>query len=49
MRPFTRIPLRNASIVGASVYSHSGEFSPHVVDYGVPARGVSFQFARTYR
>jgi hypothetical protein len=42
-------PVRNESIVGAQVYSHNGEYSPRVVEFGLPGRGVSFEFARKYR
>src|SRR5437660_7701460 len=46
---FLQCPFRNESIVGAQVYSHSGEYSPRVMDFGLPARGISFQFIRKYR
>jgi YD repeat-containing protein len=46
---FLQYPVRNESVVGAQVYSHSGEYSPLVRDFGLPARGVSFQFVRKYR
>jgi YD repeat-containing protein len=46
---FAQCPVRNESVVGAQVYSHSGEYSPHAIDFGLPARGVSFQFMRKYR
>ena len=42
-------PIRNESIIGAQVCSHSGEFSPEVFDLELPSRGVSFQFLRKYR
>lgn len=42
-------PLRNASVVGSQVYSHSGEFSPLVIDVEIPCRGLWFRFARKYR
>src|SRR6266704_1873247 len=42
-------PLRGASIVGAQVYSHSGEFSPRVSDLAIPGRGISFRLTRKYR
>jgi YD repeat-containing protein len=42
-------PTRNATTIGAQVCSHSGEFSPWVVDFLLPGRGVSFDFTRTYR
>jgi hypothetical protein len=48
-RRFKQAPLRNESVVGAQVYSHSGEFSPRVFDIAVPGRGLSFQFVRKYR
>jgi len=41
-------PIRNQSVIGAQVYSHSGEFAPQVFDLELPARGVSFQFIRKY-
>ena len=46
---FSQCPVRNESVVGAQVYSHSGEYAPLVMDFGLPARGVSFQFIRKYR
>jgi YD repeat-containing protein len=46
---FQQAPVRNASVVGAQVYSHNGEFSPQVYDFELPARGVFFQFIRKYR
>jgi YD repeat-containing protein len=42
-------PLRNASRIGASIYSHSGEFAPVAVDLRLPGRGVDFAFGRSYR
>jgi hypothetical protein len=42
-------PIRNESVIGAQVLSHSGEFSPQVVDFALPGRGFSFQFVRKYR
>ena len=35
-------PIRNASVIGAQVYSHSGEFSPRVTDITIPGRFFSF-------
>lgn len=46
---FLQCPVRNESIVGAQVYSHSGEYSPLVDDFRLPARGVSVQLLRKYR
>ena len=46
---FSQFPIRNESVVGAQVYSHSGEYSPLVIDFSLPAKGVSFQFIRKYR
>ncbi len=46
---FKQAPVRNESVVGAHVYSHSGEFSPRVVDVALPGRGLSIQFIRKYR
>ncbi len=46
---FQQCPVRNENVIGAQVYSHSGEFSPRVVDFGIPGRGISFQFVRKYR
>ncbi|MDO8937752.1 MAG: DUF6531 domain-containing protein [Methylicorpusculum sp.] len=46
---FSQCPIRNESVVGAQVYSHSGEYSPLVSDFSLSARGVSFQFLRKYR
>ncbi|HET7458545.1 MAG TPA: DUF6531 domain-containing protein [Gemmatimonadaceae bacterium] len=42
-------PLRNASVVGAHVYSHSGEFAPEVRDLHLPGRGIWLAFTRHYR
>ena len=42
-------PVRNARVEGMSVYTHSGEFSPRVVDVMIPGRNLSFQFVRKYR
>lgn len=50
--PHARIqsaPVRNPSVVGAHVYSHSGEFAPQVTDLTLPGRGISFAFVRKYR
>ena len=41
-------PCRNASVVGAHVYSHSGELSFEVVDLELRARRIGFRFVRTY-
>lgn len=46
---FLQPPVRNASVVGAHVYSHSGEFGPQVTDCQLPGRGISFAFKRIYR
>lgn len=46
---FQQAPVHNDSIIGAQVYSHSGEFSPQVFDLELPARGITFQFVRKYR
>jgi hypothetical protein len=40
----SQFTIRNASVVGAQVYSHSGEYAPQMIDFALPARGVSFQF-----
>src|SRR5213078_5368933 len=45
---FLQFPIRNESVTGAQVYSHSGEFSPQVIDCSLPGRGVSFKFVRKY-
>jgi YD repeat-containing protein len=42
-------PIRNASIIGVNVYSHSGEYSSTVQDFVLPGRGLSLGFSRTYR
>ena len=42
-------PARNGTLVGFSVNSHSGEFSPTAVDVVVPGRGPAFAFIRQYR
>jgi YD repeat-containing protein len=49
IRSFQQAPIRGESVIGAQLYSHSGEFSPQVFDLEIPARGVSFQFVRKYR
>src|SRR4051812_10875648 len=41
-------PIRNESVVGAHVYSHSGEFSPQVTDMALMGRGISFRFIRKH-
>ena len=43
------IPVRNANKIGASVYSHSGEFAPVYTDLKLPGRGLDFKFIRAYR
>lgn len=45
---FLKHPIRNESVVGAQVYSHSGAYSPLVSDFSLPARGIFFQFLRKY-
>jgi YD repeat-containing protein len=42
-------PVRNASIVAASVFSHSGEFSAVSRDLRIPGRGLDLDFIRSYR
>src|SRR5712691_3475972 len=42
-------PVRNGTLVGFNVNSHSGEFSPTAVDVVIPGRGLSFAFVRQYR
>lgn len=42
-------PLRNSSITGQSVLSHSGEFSSKFTDVVIPGRSLNFRFVRTYR
>jgi YD repeat-containing protein len=42
-------PTRNANQIGVSVYSHSGEFAPAVVDLRLPGRGIDLVFRRAYR
>jgi hypothetical protein len=46
---FQQAPIRNESIEGYKVYSHSGEFAPNVTDLTIPGRGLSFELIRTYR
>src|SRR6266540_814179 len=46
---FLQCPVRNESVVGAHVYSHSREYSPQVRYFNLPARGISCQFIRKYR
>jgi YD repeat-containing protein len=43
------LPVRNASIVGYHVYSHSGEFAPRVTDVALKGRGLSIFIMRQYR
>ena len=42
-------PIRNAQTVGASVYSHSGEFAPDYTDLRMIGRGHDLEFTRFYR
>lgn len=42
-------PIRNANMIGASVYSHSGEFAPVFTDLQLTGRGFDFKFIRAYR
>jgi hypothetical protein len=42
-------PLRNSSIVGMNVLSHSGEYAPVLQDWFIPCRGLSLAFVRSYR
>src|SRR5882724_3103556 len=42
-------PVRNASLVGAQVNTHSVEYAPRVTDLALGARGGSFEFVRAYR
>src|SRR5450759_4664388 len=42
-------PIRNANMIGASVYSHSGEFAPVYTDLQMTGRGFDFKFIRAYR
>jgi hypothetical protein len=42
-------PIRNATKIGVSVYSHSGEFAPVDTDLELPSRGFNFKFIRAYR
>src|SRR5205823_14499779 len=42
-------PVRNANTIGASVYSHTGEFAPSYTDLELPGRGLDLQFIRSYR
>jgi hypothetical protein len=44
-----RPPIRNGSVIGVWVYSHSGEFAPAVTDLQLPGRGIDLAFRRTYR
>jgi YD repeat-containing protein len=45
----TQPPIRNASMLGASVFAHSGEFGPSRTDLSLPGRGLHFAFVRSYR
>ena len=42
-------PIRNTNTIGASVYSHSGEFAPVYTDLQLTGRGLDFNFIRAYR
>ncbi len=42
-------PIRNATTICASVYSHSGEFTPVYTDLQLTGRGIDFKFIRSYR
>jgi YD repeat-containing protein len=42
-------PIRNASLLGASVYGHGGEFGPTVTDLRLPGRGLDVEIIRSYR
>lgn len=47
--PVLQPPVRNASTIGASVYSHSGEFAPAYADLRSSGRGLGLDFVRAYR
>src|SRR5689334_13907182 len=40
---------RNASVIAAFVYSHSGEFGTVSHDVRLPGRGLDLEFVRNYR
>jgi hypothetical protein len=42
-------PIRNASLMAAAVYSHSGEFAPTYTDLRLPGRGIALVLDRSYR
>ncbi|MFN2406884.1 MAG: DUF6531 domain-containing protein [Pyrinomonadaceae bacterium] len=42
-------PIRNASMLGAAVFGHSGEFGPARTDLSLPGRGLHLAFVRSYR
>src|SRR4051812_1915344 len=42
-------PSRNANLVAASVYSHSGEFAPDYTDLRLPGRELHLEITRNYR
>ena len=42
-------PIRNASVLGASVFGHSGEFGPVATDLRLPGRGLDLELVRSYR
>ena len=42
-------PIRNASVLGAFVYGHSGEFGPTTTDLRLPGRGLDLELVRSYR
>jgi len=42
-------PIRNASIVAAFVFSHSGEFGAVSLDVRIPGSGHNLDLTRSYR
>ena len=48
-KQFKQAPVRNPSVIGVGVFSHSGEFSTSVTDVVIPGVGISFKLIRTYR
>ena len=46
---FVQPPIRNQSLIGASVYGHSGGFVPTVTDLRLPGRALDLVVVRAYR
>jgi YD repeat-containing protein len=49
MKHIQQPPIRNASLIAYSVYSHSGEFAPQFTDLRLLGRGLHLGITRSYR